>query len=187
MSATPFHIDKALLRLISKGDTSAFNRFYHQTNAMIYKAAMAYVKDPQIAEEIVQVVYIKIWEYRERLIQVQDPDDYLYILARNTVFDYFRKVAAEHKHLAALRQQSPEHSDLVTASLQEKEGRQLLRQVVARLPSQQQQVYLLSSEEQMSYDEIAAAMHISRFTVKRHLELARRFVRKCLHHLGGLF
>jgi RNA polymerase sigma-70 factor (ECF subfamily) len=185
LSSTPFHIEKELLLLVSMGDEQAFSRLYHQTNAVIYKAAITYVKDPQIAREIIQVVYIKIWDRRDRLIQVQYPDDYFYILVRNTIFDHFRKIAVEHRRLASIRQQSPEYQDQVMASLQEREGRRLLRQIVDHLPSRQRQVYLLASEEEMSYDEIAANMRISRLTVKRHLELARQFVRKHLLHLRG--
>ena len=186
MAAASFHLEKELFALISRGDEGAFSRLYHRTNAIIYKAAMPYVKDPQLAREIVQVVYIKLWDHRDRLVDVQKPEDYLYILARNTIFDHFRRIAVEHKYLAGIRHQSPEQPDPdpVTGGLQEREGRQLLRKVIARLPSRQQQVYLLASEEEMSYDEIAASMRISRLTVKRHLELARRFVRKYFRQMG---
>jgi RNA polymerase sigma-70 factor (family 1) len=186
-SAASFYMEKELFALISRGDEDAFSRLYHQTNTLIYKAAMPYVKDLQVAREIVQVVYIKLWDHRDRLADVENPEDYLFILARNTIFDHFRKIAVEHKYLAGMRrQQSPEHMDPdpVTAGLQEREGRQLLHKVIARLPSRQQQVYLLASEEEMSYDEIAASMRISRLTVKRHLELARRFVRKYFRQIG---
>ncbi|HEY4207656.1 MAG TPA: sigma-70 family RNA polymerase sigma factor, partial [Puia sp.] len=144
---------------------------------------MAYVKNEHAAREIVQIVFIKIWDQRERLRDIQSLKDYLFILARNTVFDHFRKVTIETSGLAYLRQKDPAlHNNNVLVNMQERECGQLLRQVISRLPSQQRQAYLMASEQEMSYEEIADRMQLSRLTVKRHLELARRFVRKYLHH-----
>ncbi len=168
--------------LISGGDEKAFGWFYHQSSGGIYNAVMAYLKDEQAAREIVQVVYIKIWDQRQLLKDVRCLKDYLFILARNTVFDHFKKVTMETRRLAGLRRQFPALHNNVLVRVQERECELLLRQVISHLPSQQRQAYLLASEQEMSYDEIAVRMQLSRFTVKRHLELARRFVRKYLHH-----
>jgi RNA polymerase sigma-70 factor (ECF subfamily) len=144
---------------------------------------MAYVKDEHAAREIVQIVFIKIWDQRNRLRDVESLKDYLFILARNTAFDHFRKVTIETSRLAYLRQKDPAlHNNNVLVNMEERECGKLLRQVISRLPSQQRQAYLLASEQEMSYEEIADRMKLSRLTVKRHLELARRFVRKYLYH-----
>ncbi len=142
---------------------------------------MAYVKDAHAAREIVQVVYIRIWDRRQSLWEVRSLKDYLFILARNAVFDHLKKVTVETKWLAGLREREPELHNNVLVSIQERECNHLLRQSISRLPSRQRQVYLLANEQELSYDEIAARMQVSRFTVKRHLELARRFVRKYVH------
>jgi RNA polymerase sigma-70 factor (family 1) len=175
--------EDGLLPLIVQGDEQAFSRFYHTTNAGIYNAVMTYVKDEHMAREIVQLIYIKVWDHRESLRNVRSLKDYLFILARNTVFDHFRKVTIETSRLAYLRKENAVlHSNNVLISMEERECGQLLNQVISRLPSQQRQAYLLASEQEMSYEEIADRMQLSRLTVKRHLELARRFVRKYLHH-----
>ena len=171
-----------LLLLISGGDEKAFGWFYHQTSGGIYNAVMIYLKDEEAAREIVQVVFIKIWDQRRSLKDIRSLKDYLFILARNTVFDHFKRVTIETQRLARFREQIPALHNNVLVSIQEQECGQLLRQVISRLPSQQRQAYLLASEQEMSYEEIADRMQVSRFTVKRHLELARRFVRKYLHH-----
>ncbi|MDR3714550.1 MAG: sigma-70 family RNA polymerase sigma factor [Puia sp.] len=177
----PYKEDDLLL-LISGGDEQAFCRFYHQANSGIYNAVMTYVKDEHAAREIVQIVFIRIWDQRRLLRDVRSLKDYLFILARNTVFDHFRKITLETSRLAYLREDVPALHNNVLVSMQERECGQLLRQVISRLPSQQRQAYLMASEQEMSYEEIADRMQVSRLTVKRHLELARRFVRKYLHH-----
>ena len=80
--------------------------------------------------------------------------------------------------MASLRQRIPVLHNNILVNIQERECNHLLRQSISLLPLQQRKVYLLVSEQDMSYEEIANRMQVSRLTVKRHLELARRFVRK---------
>jgi RNA polymerase sigma-70 factor (ECF subfamily) len=182
LSANHPYWEQELLPLIAEGDERAFSHLYYQTNAKLYNAVMTYVKDPDIAREIVQQVYIKLWDSRLLLKDVRRPKDYLFILARNTVFDHIKKHTVELKYLAGLHAQASVSDNNVISAMQERECGNLLRQVVSRLPAQQREAYLMASEQKMSYDKIAVRMRVSKFTVKRHLELARRFVRQRIHH-----
>ncbi len=177
LSVKPPYSEIELLSLIADGDQKAFSYFYQQTNGGIYHAVMAYVKDTEAAREIVQVIYIKIWNRRKSLSSVRCLKNYLFILARNAAFDHFKRVTIENRWLASLRQRTPVLHNNVLVNIQERECNHLLWQSISLLPSQQRQVYLLASEQELSYEEIASRMQVSRFTVKRHLELARRFVR----------
>lgn len=182
MPTDRLYCENELLPLIAAGDEQAFGRLYHQTNAGLYNAVMTYVKDQQTACEIVQQVYIRIWDSRHLLKNVHSLKDYLFVLSRNAVFDHLKRHTVEIKHLAELRKLTSVMDDQVISHIQERECEQLLHQAVAGLPRRQREVYLLASEEEMSYDKIAARMQVSRLTVKRHLELARRQVRKRMHH-----
>jgi RNA polymerase sigma-70 factor (ECF subfamily) len=174
--------ERELLPLVAEGDERAFSRLYYQTNAGLYNAVMTYVKDPDAAREIVQQVYIKLWDSRRLLKDVRSLKDYLFILARNTVFDHMKKHTVEMKCLAELRTQAAVSDNNVISAMQERECGNLLHHVVSRLPVQQRKAFLMASEQEMSYDKIAVRMRVSKFTVKRHLELARRHVRQRIHH-----
>jgi len=171
-------IEDDLLHLIAKGDDKAFSKFYQQTSSQLYNAIMVYIKDQAVASEIMQVCYIRIWEHRQELQSVRSLKDYLFILARNAAFDHFKKVTIKLRVLAKMKNRVVEFQDDVCSVIEEKEFDRLFHQVISRLPKQQRQVYMLAMEEKLSYDEIAEQMHVSKFTVKRHLELSRRFVRK---------
>ena len=171
-------IDDQLLHLIAKGDDKAFSKFYQLTSSQLYNAIMIYIKDQAVASEIMQVCYIKIWEHRQELQQVKCLKDYLFILARNAAFDHFKKVTIQIRLLSKMKHQMVELHDDVNSVIEEKEFDQIFHQVISRLPKQQRQVYMLAMEEHLSYDEIAEQMQVSKFTVKRHLELSRRFVRR---------
>jgi RNA polymerase sigma-70 factor (ECF subfamily) len=173
-------IDEQLLYRISKGDEKAFARLYQLTGSQLYNAIMIFVKDQEVAREIMQICYIKIWDHREELPKVIRINDYLFILARNVVFDHFKKVTIQLKLLSKMSEAVVTSSKSANHILEEKEFDHLVNQVIAQLPMQQRQAYILSMEDRLSYEEIAEQMQVSRFTVKRHLELARRYVRKCV-------
>ncbi len=182
LSANNPYNEEELLPRIARGDEQAFSRLYHNTNAAIYSAVMAYVKDEHAAHELVQVIYIKVWDHRESLLRVRCLKDYLFILSRNTVFDHLERLTRETKYLIGQNLHRSETDNNVLTHIEERECGHLLHQVISRLPPRQREVYLLADEQEMSYEEIATYMQVSRLTVKRHLELARRFVRKYVHH-----
>jgi RNA polymerase sigma-70 factor (ECF subfamily) len=183
----PIHHRSAILQRIASGDEKAFSEFYHHHQPALHRAAMVYLKDDHAAREIVQVTFIKIWERRATLHEISSVEDYLFILIRNAVFDHFKKVTVETKLLAQLYKQAPDEGDTVTQKVLARENSRLLQGVLDRLPRRQRQVYLLANEYEMSYDEIATQLKVSRFTVKRHLEIARRFVRKNFLRFIGPF
>ena len=174
----PVNHQRSVFERIAAGDERAFNEFYHYARPLLHQAAMVYLKDSHIAEEIVQVALIKLWERRATLPELQSPEDYLFILVRNAVFDHFKKVTVETRVLARIYRQAPDSDDPVTNHVQEREDGRIFQQVLSRLPSRQRQVYVLASEHEMSYKEIADRLRVSRLTVKRHLEIARRHIRK---------
>ena len=167
---------------IATGDEAAFSRFYRATNAGLYHAVITYVKDEHVARDIVQQVYIKVWDKRTMIGEVRSAKDFLFVLGRNAILDHFRKCTIEKKYLAGFRTHAVLTDEGFLPSVHARECGNLLRQVISKLPSQQREAYILASEENMSYDTIADRMKVSRFTVKRHLELARRFVRKQMQH-----
>ena len=114
-------MEQELLPLIAEGDEQAFSHLYYQTNAGLYNAVMTYVKDPDTACEIVQQVYIKLWDSRRLLKDVRSLKDYLFILAGNTVFDHIKKHTVEMKYLAALRAQASVPDNNVISDMQERE------------------------------------------------------------------
>ena len=172
--------DILLLERIFAGDERAFNQMYYQTNRNIFNAVMSYVKNEHIAIELVQQVYVKFWNNRQKLKDVRSLKDYLFIIARNLTLDHFRKVTLETNFFAEfiLRENNPVNT--TDEKIEQIEYDRLLKDAIAQLPPQQKEAWLLINEEELSYAETAVKMNISRLTVKRHLELSRKSVRDFL-------
>jgi RNA polymerase sigma-70 factor (family 1) len=164
-------------RKLVEGDHNAFDQVYYRYRSVLYGSIMGYVKDVNLADEILQIVFVNLWEKRKSLAGVVNLDDYLFAMVRNTVVNQWKRAVLERRILGTVRDQLPFPEDNVTNNLQEKEYQRIFERALSQLPAQQYRVYVLATEEKLSYDEIAANLKLSKFTVKRHLELARQFVR----------
>jgi len=182
--------DNLLLAQIFAGDERAFNRMYYQTNKNIYNAVMAYVKNEHIAIELVQQVYVKFWNNRQKLKDVNSLKDYLFIIAKNLTLDHFKKITKETKFFAELTLRENDVVNTTDEKIEQIEYDKLLQNAIEQLPPQQKEAWLLVNDQELSYAEIAVKMNISKLTVKRHLELSRRSVRdyfKSRIHMVGTF
>jgi RNA polymerase sigma factor (sigma-70 family) len=170
--------EKDLLTRLAAGEVRAFNEIYFRYNTIIFNAAMVYVKDTPSARDIVQQVFVKIWEKRAVIPEVENFQDYIVVISRNLIIDQFRRKSSEVRKVAVfgeikLKRQINNSSDLV----EDHEYAHLLRSAIGGLPPQQKKIYLLINEERLSYKKTSVVLGLSKFTVKRHLELARRYVR----------
>ncbi|NRF39637.1 RNA polymerase sigma factor [Pedobacter foliorum] len=169
--------DNLLLAQIFAGDERAFNQMYYQTNKNIYNAVMAYVKNEHIAIELVQRVYVKFWNNRQKLKDVNSLKDYLFIIAKNLTLDHFKKMTKETKFFAELTLRESDAINTTDEKIEQIEYDKLLQNAIGQLPPQQKEAWLLVNEQELSYAETAVKMNISKLTVKRHLELSRKSVR----------
>jgi RNA polymerase sigma-70 factor (ECF subfamily) len=155
--------------LVAAGDAEAFTVLFNRYWDNIYGAAFALTKSREMAEDVVQEIFGRIWQKREALAAIDNFSDYLFILARNYIFSEFEKLRVRQEHVSRLqryferREQNPEHLLLA------KEGTALIERAIAQLSPQQQQVFRLSRQEGHTHKEIAALMGISVHTVRNHM------------------
>jgi len=99
----PYSSEKELLRQIALGDEASFSLVFEQYQDKVYKAAWLYLKSEELAKEVVQDVFIKLWSKRTELGGVASFSSWFMTLAKNHIIDYVRKLAvqqAAHKKWA---------------------------------------------------------------------------------------
>ena len=172
----------ALLLRIADGDARAFESIYRRYSPTVYNTAKTYVKDGAEAEEIVQQVFLKLWERRTSLSAVESFADYIFIIVRNSLFDHFNQLSRRTRLVQNLKVQAGEwKSDEADHRFRLREVELLVEKAIRQLPDRQKQVYLMADGEALDYDDIASRMQISRLTAKKHMELARKAIRKYLY------
>jgi len=168
---------KALLIRLINHDHSSFHELYDLFSAQIYCNILRMVKDTELAQEILQEVFVKIWEKRSAI----DPDktfsSFLHQIARNMVYDHFRKLAVAKKYEAHLTSVGENTYCHIEEELIYKESNQLFLDAVAQLSPQRKQVFTLCKIEGKSYNEVSDLLHISTSTVSDHLLKSNKFIK----------
>jgi RNA polymerase sigma-70 factor (ECF subfamily) len=128
----------------------------------------------------VQDIFLKIWQHRESLPQINHFSDYLFIIARNHIIGTLRKKIHEQPFTDHLAQYCSDTASDPEHQLLYRETELLLHKAVEQLPPQQQLIFRLSREQGLSQAEIAEKLQISRNTIKSHMNKALHSIRQYL-------
>ena len=138
-----------------------------------YRYAIWFLKDSWEAEEVIQDMYIKLWDHRKELKTFSKIDAYAFRMLKNLCIDRLRKSKINMVSIDHAVIENYETSDLEIVDFQE-----LVSEIVSRLPEQQRLILQLRNVEGHSIDEIADVLDVKRNTVEVNLSRARKKVRK---------
>ena len=169
---------EAIIRL-KQGDEAAFSYLYKLYWAKAHHFARLYTASAHMAEEVVQEVFIKLWENRAGLDEEQGLDGYLFIATRNLLFNHARDSLNREAYRATVLE-AMEEAYSIEEELDAADLKAYIDQVVGQLPPRQQEVFCLSREQHLNYNEIALRLQISVKTVERHMGEALKFLRRNL-------
>lgn len=181
MSLSASNTDTDLFHRIARGDERAFEELFRRWDRRIYPFVLKMIRTPTLAEELTQEIFIKIWQHREKLNAVSNPEAYIFTIATRHTLDQIKRQLNESRMLekfSALRSLS--HND-TEETLLLRDRTALVQQAVDQLPPQQKAVYLLSRQEGLDYDAIGRQLNISPNTVRNHLVKALQSIRTYLH------
>jgi len=183
---------KQLLQKIQyQDDQHAFKRFYQAFFFQLYQFAYSYVRSKESAEELVNDVFLGLWQKRKTLGTIQNINVYLYVAIKNASLNWLRKnklgvpvsiddLAVHHMQLAP----TPE------AILISREWQAQIGAAIERLPPRCKMIFKLVKEDGLSYREVAAILEISVKTVDTQLYLALKklalILEPALHENTGI-
>lgn len=182
----PDQPDDMLLSRLQNGDEKAFTAIYEQYNKMLYVLAYKYLKDTFLAEDIVQQVFLKLWESRSLFVGSVHLRNYLYTMTKNLVLNGIRDNFSDMEKNYAVIQNAPEFEDKLQSALEEKDLFQHFYKILAELPEQKRKVCLLKIRDNLSNQEVADKLHISVPTVKSHYSQAIKLLRDKMGRLLGI-
>jgi RNA polymerase sigma-70 factor (family 1) len=174
--------DQNLLAQIAAGDEHAFRVLFDAQSSRVYGYALKLTRSQDLAEEVVQDVFMKIWINRANICEIQNIEAYLITFTRNHTFNALKRVAIEEAAKARLSRKLEEAHHETEEAVNFSESQNILNKALDRLPPQQRLVYSLCHEEGLKYEEVAQRLNISRLTVKAHMQQALRTLRS---HFSG--
>jgi len=175
--------DIELVQLLQSSDEAAFNEIYKRFQGLLYVYACRITHEENEAEDIVQEIFIYLWDKRAALA-LDSLSGWLYQAVRYRFFDRLdrRKVRADHR--TSLQSFLDQGTYCPDEYVREKELAQLIEDGIAALPTKMQEIFTLSRKEQLTHKEIASRLNISEKTVKNQVHNALRFLKT---RVGMLF
>ncbi|MBL7737038.1 MAG: sigma-70 family RNA polymerase sigma factor [Chitinophagaceae bacterium] len=186
MAGEELYMEKELLRRVADGCELAFAEVFNRYKNKVFHVGKLYLKSDIAAEEAVQEVFMKVWIKRSTLPELEDFVSWLFIVTRNHLINSLEKWARNkltESSWATLIQEAEWRS--VNDSYYAQYHR-ILQQAIASLSPQQQLVFRLAKEEQLSYDAIAKRLSLSIVTVKTHMHRALRQIRAYVSAQGTI-
>jgi len=157
---------------------AAFDAIYNQYCHKLHQFVFMYLKQEEDAEEVVQEVFIKIWESREKVDVYLSFESFLFTIAYNSTMSLLRKRVSETKSREYLKSlQKIETEEMVIDEIQYNELNNKVQSLLEQLSPRQSEIYLLSREEGLSHKEIAIKLNISESTVNNHLVTILKFLK----------
>jgi RNA polymerase sigma-19 factor, ECF subfamily len=175
---------KILIKQFKSGDKNAINVLYNVYSSKLYRFAFSYLKSEEDAKDVVQEVFINIWEKRSTLKEDTRFDSFLFTITKNSIISTFRKKISEKDYLNHLKGVVIKNAFDTAAQVDYDMLTEQVGEVVKQLPPVRKQVYTLSRESGMSNKEIAARLNISQKTVEDHMTKALRFIREHMKEFG---
>lgn len=170
--------ESAVITRLKNGEVAAFDVLFLKYSNRLFWFVYKYLQSKEEAEEIVQDVFLKIWDQREGLDSSRSFNSYIFTIAKNHIFNELRKKVSEKKYLDfQINTNSRTHSP-VERELSFREITKISNDAINQLPPRRKMVYQLSRDKGMSYQEIANHLGISVKTVENHMSLALKFLKE---------
>jgi len=167
--------------LLAGGCEKTFKVLFDTYSKRLFYYISRFIKSEQVAEELVMDVFMKIWMGRELATQINNFDAFLFRIAHNKSIDFLRSASKDLQLKELLWDQTQiasaeqaDHSVLV------REYEEKVRDAIALLSPQRRKAYNLSREEDLTHDQIAGQLNISKATVNNHIVEAKKFIRNYL-------
>ncbi|MRG47530.1 sigma-70 family RNA polymerase sigma factor [Chitinophaga sp. SYP-B3965] len=180
--------EKELFQLVAAGDEIAFRQLFEAYKKRLLALVFRLCKTETATEDILQEVFISIWQHRERLAELEEPSLYILTTARNKTFKYLRKLSLDKRMQQQVWYRISATADNQTQEQVElRESQALIEKGLSLLSRQKQTVYWLSRQQGLNHEQIAAQLNLSKSRVKNIIVEVLQYIRQYLQNHGTLF
>jgi RNA polymerase sigma-70 factor (ECF subfamily) len=176
--------ESVLVSRLKEGSSEAFEYLYNKYADILYGYLVKLVKSESSAADILQETFVRVWANVSKLDPALSFRSFLFKIATNLVYDFYRRVAYDKKLQHQLMESMQIGYSHVEEKLQRQDDARIIHQVINLLPPQRKQVFQLVKLEGMTYEEVSRTMNISPSTISDHIVKATKFIRTHLQRTG---
>ena len=178
--------ERELFMQIANGDETAFRMLFDQYRERLYFFAWQLCHSAVEAEEVVQDIFLRLWENRSKLGEVDFPRKYIYIMARNRTLDLLSKIARDQRLISEVWTNMSQSDNYLEDLLHAQDSQLLIDQAVSQLPEKKRAIFLMSRRDGLSLREIADQTGLSIQTVKNILTEVLKHIKAFLARHNAL-
>lgn len=172
--------ENEIFERIQKGDREQFEHLFRTTYVSLVRYAMTLIRDHDSAEEIVQDLFVRIWQERDRLKIRSSVNGYLFRSVHNSCLHMVEHRRVIDRHAAEMEKQKQEEEESVTVEINYRELQEKIGIIIGRLPVRCGQIFCMNRFEGLKYAEIAERLSISVKTVEADMGKALKEFKKAL-------
>lgn len=181
--------DKEYVECLKKNDFVAFDSLFHKYSENLYAFALSITRETFAAEEITQLVFLKVWEKRAQINEHLSFKSFLFSVAYNETISWLRKEKSKERRMSEFVQTVEFMTSETEYAIEFRDIEGMANQIVESLPEKRKKIFRLSREQGFSNKEIANKLGISVKTVENQMTSALKYLREKLgerHILGML-
>lgn len=179
--------DRELASLLKKGDQYAYTQIFERYNELLLRHAYRLLENRNEAGDIVQDIFLILWQKRESIVFKTALSAYLYCSVRNRIFDLISHQKVVARYAESIGSFMEQGYTLIDDQIREKELAAVIGKEIAALPPKMRQVFLLSRHEEYSYQEIADQLNITHKTAKQQVYNAAKILKLKIEPFLGVF
>ncbi len=169
--------EKELLTSLRAGSEEAFDALYSVYSRQLYSNIYRMVRCPDTARELLQDVFVRVWEKRDQINPELSFRAYLFQISRHLVYNFFRRKNIDLKVKQYLTSIGTELHNQLEEKIIYEETKQQIEELISQLPPQRRAIYTMCKLEGKSYHEVSRLLGISESTINDHIVKATRFLK----------
>ena len=170
--------DKELVELLISGSQEALGELYARYRNPLMNFCKKYMRNEADAEDLIQDVFLQLWEKRHSLDTVSSFAGYVQTMTQNKVFYTFRQSDIHSRFVRNMLTNGKDSMNKTEETIIDKDYAEFLDKIIESLSPMQKKVFRLSRIEGLTYKEIAELLQISADTVKEYVSLALKKIKK---------
>lgn len=172
--------DDKLYVLLQSGDSMAYTVIYHRYFDALYIHAVNRLKDKDESKDLIQEIFVGLWNNRQVHSISTSLKSYLYVSVRNKVLDFVAHQQVANKYIDSLQHFMDEGHCITDHLIREKQLSKIIDEEIAQLPEKMRVIFEMSRKQALSHKEIAEMLGISELTVKKQVANAVKILKNKL-------
>lgn len=173
-----------ILKLLSEGNKSSLEILFNYYYPRLFNFSKSFIKYEEGIDDILQEVFIKIWENRKNINTPFTFNSFIFTITRNLLLNELRSRLNNEKVREKIKKMSVAEEYQSFEALEYSELKEKVEKLVDELPERQKEVFRMSRMEGLSHREIAEKLEISEKTVEYHISQAIKIIKEKLKSFG---